>query len=191
MAEITPVVTGRDLSLCAMVDRSRPVTKKTTKMQSRKRNRMLNYDYSQDGIYFITVCTKDRRHHFGKVHYAEVYLNDSGLIAKRQILWLAEQYHYLELHNFVVMPNHVHLLFQIDRSKVESEELKIKTVSSIMGAYKTTSSKAIHLNGNVGFRWQRSFHDHIVRSKEAYEKIFQYISNNPQNWEKDKFRDEE
>ena len=89
------------------------------------------------------------------------------------------------------MPNHVHLLFQIDKAKVESEELKIKTVSSLMGAYKTTSSKAIHLIGNTAFEWQRSFHEHIVRSKNAYENIFRYISNNPENWERDKFRDEE
>lgn len=160
-------------------------------MQSRKRNRMLNYDYSQDGIYFTTVCTKDRRHHFGRVHYGEGYLNDFGLIVKKQILWMSEKYPYFKLDNFVVMPNHVHLLFQIDRSKVDSEEVKIKTVSSLMGAFKTTSSKAIHLIGNTSFGWQRSFHDHIVRSRTAYEKIFQYISNNPENWEKDKFIDEE
>ena len=104
---------------------------------------MLNYDYAQDGIYFITVCTRNRYHHFGKKGGAAMLLSDLGMIAEKQILWLAEQYPYVEMHNFVVMPNHVHLLLEIDRSNVKDEEMKIKTVSSLMGAYKTTTSKQI------------------------------------------------
>ena len=48
-------------------------------------------------------------------------------------------------------------------------------------------SKEIHLLGNIDFSWQRSFHDHIVRSENSYENIYNYITNNPENWEKDKF----
>ena len=58
-----------------------------------------------------------------------------------------------------------------------------------MGALKTTSSKQIHILGNRGFNWQPSFHDHIVRTNERYLMIDNYISNNPQNWNKDKFYD--
>ena len=69
--------------------------------------------------------------------------------------------------------------------------MKIKTVSSLMGAYKTTTSKQIHLLGNADFEWHRSFHDHIVCSHAAYENIYDYITKNPANWDKEKFKDEE
>ena len=64
---------------------------------------------------------------------------------------------------------------------------KIKSLSELMGAYKTTTSKQIHLLKHNDFAWQRSFHDHIVRNVEGYEKIDNYITTNPKNWDKDKF----
>jgi REP element-mobilizing transposase RayT len=79
------------------------------------------------------------------------------------------------------MPDHIHVLLEIDRSKAING-CKIKSVSSLMGAYKTTSSKLIHLSGNMDFEWQRSFHDHIVRNQQSYENIYQYITDNPIKW---------
>lgn len=91
-------------------------------------------------------------------------------------------------HNAVIMPNHVHVLLEID-IKQDSTVLKIKSVSELIGAYKTTTSKLIHLLGNVDFKWQRSFHDHIVRAAKGYENIFQYISENPMRWKLDMHND--
>ena len=176
-------------------------------MEGRKRNRLQDFDYSKDGIYFITICTKDKIHYFGKIHDEKMIFNEFGKSAEHQILWLEQQYPYFELHNFVVMPNHVHLLFRISRFLVDGNDVeipgefrtshdlslrnnnqpKIKSVSSLMGAFKTTSSKKIHLLANENFAWQRSFHDHIVRNVEGYEKIDNYITTNPKNWDKDKF----
>lgn len=156
-------------------------------MQNRKRNRLQGFDYSQDGIYFITICTKDKIHHFGKIVVGKMILNEVGEITHHQILWLENQYSYFELHNFVVMPNHIHLLFRIDRDKVKNLDVKIKSVSSLMGALKMTISKQIHLQGNTNFDWQRSFYDHIVRNDDGYTRIDDYISSNPENWDKDKF----
>lgn len=174
-------------------------------MEGRKRNRMYGFDYSSDAIYFITICTKDKIHHFGKIQNGKVNLNEEGKIAEEQILWLKKQYSYFELYNFVVMPNHIHLLFGIsgnskDYNFVEipvefraSHELslrnqpKIKSVSSLMGAFKTTVSKRIHQLGNLNFVWQRSFRNHIVRIQERHQQIDKYITNNPENWNKDKF----
>lgn len=82
------------------------------------------------------------------------------------------------------MPNHLHILFEINKKDCD---LKIKSVSSLIGAYKTIVSKEIHFLGDIDFSWQRSFHDHIVRSESSYENIYNYITNNPENWEKDKF----
>ena len=71
--------------------------------------------------------------------------------------------------------------------RFRNKEEKIKSVSSLIGAYKTVVSKEIHLLGNIDFSWQRSFHDHIVRSESSYENLYNYITNNPENWKKDKF----
>lgn len=67
--------------------------------------------------------------------------------------------------------------------------IKIKPVSELMGALKTTSSKQIHLFGNMDFRWQRSFYDHIVRDADRYDNIYRYISENPARWEDDSLKD--
>ena len=151
----------------------------------RRRNRKLGFDYSSEAIYFVTICCKDRVHFFGRITNGEMNLNESGQIVNRQIKWLEEQYSYCHIHNAVVMPNHVHILLEIGKS--ENQDVKVKSLSSLIGAFKTTVSKHIHLIGKDKFAWQRSFHDHIVKSETRYQIIFNYISENPGKWDKDKF----
>jgi REP element-mobilizing transposase RayT len=113
-------------------------------------------------------------------------LNDYGLIAEKQWYWLGEQYPYVVLHEFVVMPNHIHGIIEINRSRIKSSDpIKIKPLSELMGAYKTTASKQIHLTGFTEFRWQRSFYEHIIRDEKSLETISDYIFRNPENWEQD------
>ena len=163
-------------------------------MKNRKRNRMQGFDYSKDAIYFITSCTKNRIHHFGEIMDGKMQLNNFGEIAKNQLEWLEKQYPYIELHNYIVMPNHIHILMEINRvvgtGRDLSQQQKIKSISSIMGAYKTTTSKQIHLLGNYDFSWQRSFHDHIVRNENSFHNIYNYITDNPSRWKEDTFNKE-
>lgn len=146
-------------------------------MKERKANRLIGYDYSNDNLYFITSCVQGRVCCFGEVKNAEMVLNDFGKIAEQQWHWLGTQYGYITMHQFVVMPNHIHGII----------EIKIKSLSELMGEYKTTSSKKIHLLGYNKFAWQRSFHDHIIRDEKSFETISNYILNNPSQWEQDKF----
>ena len=148
---------------------------------------MLGYDYAQDNLYFVTICVKDMVCSFWDIENQKMILNSFGEIVKKQWFWLAEQYAYIELHAFVVMPNHIHGIIEIKRKNATSQNQKIKSLSQLMGAFKTTSSKQIHLLGNLNFAWHRSFHDHIIRNDEAYEKISNYIDNNPMKWREDKF----
>jgi REP element-mobilizing transposase RayT len=114
-------------------------------------------------------------------------LNEFGMIVQNQLVWLEKQYEYVVLHNFVVMPNHVHAIVEINRLKVEGREVKIKSLSSLIGAFKTTSSKLIHLAGFIDFSWHRSFHDRIIKNKKAYTNISNYIEKNPGRWKGDIF----
>ncbi len=121
-------------------------------------------------------------------------LNEYGKIAEKQWYWLAEQYPYVVLHEFVVMPNHVHGIIEIYRGHIVGtgrdpslQQIKIKSLSELMGAYKTTVSKQIHLSGFIKFAWQRSFYEHIIRNEKSLETISEYITSNPLNWEHDDF----
>jgi hypothetical protein len=116
-----------------------------------------------------------------------VELNQYGLIVEEKIIWLMNQYPYVDIHNYIVMPNHFHLILEIDSVKCSAESLKIKSLSSLIGALKTTSSKEIHLKDFDTFEWHRSFHDHIIKDEKSYNNIFNYITNNPSNWQKDSF----
>jgi REP element-mobilizing transposase RayT len=143
----------------------------------------------------VTYCLQDRVRFFGEIKEGKMILNEFGKIAERQFNWLQEQYVYIILHSFVIMPNHVHAIIEIDDTIVEQSMVKIKSLSELIGAYKTTTSKQIHLIEAAGsnqffskpFRWQRSFHDHIIRNEEALMRISNYIENNPVNWKEDRF----
>jgi len=175
-----PVGTGRDLS---------------AKFPLRKRNRLESNDYSKQGFYFITICCQNNNYYFGEIQNGKMNLNQLGKIAKDQIIWLESQYSYIKIHNSVVMPNHVHFIIEIadnagtDRNQAEklNNNPKTKSISELVGAYKTTSSKKIHLYGNNEFLWERSFYDHVIRNEKSYLEIYEYISENPQRWELDKF----
>ena len=82
------------------------------------------------------------------VSNAKMNLSNFGKVAYEKCIWLEEQYPYVKIHNFMIMPNHLHILFEIN--KINKEE-KIKSVSSLIGAYKTVVSKEIHLLGNIDF----------------------------------------
>ncbi|MGV8946263.1 MAG: transposase [Lutibacter sp.] len=186
-------------------------------MKNRKRNRMKGYDYSQNNLYFITSCVKNMVCCFGEIvgirtgrdlsvqdlsaineNSAKMILNEFGLIAKNQLVWLENQYSYVILHKYVIMPNHIHVVIEIDSSKIYKSEIaselslqqmKIKSLSQIMGAYKTTCSKLIHNAGYEDFAWHRSFYDHIIRDENGFYNIINYIENNPENWLSDIFKD--
>ncbi len=167
--------------------------------QNRKPNRLQGYDYSRSALYFITSCVQDRVCCFGLIENNRMLLNEFGKIAEQQWFWLAKQYLYVVLHSFAIMPNHIHGIIEIDSTIVgagtghdlslrgEHQGIKIKSLSELMGAYKTTTSKQIHLAGLQDFKWQHSFYDHIIRNEQSYFHISDYIQNNPLNWKTDTF----
>ena len=158
----------------------------------------MGYDYASDNLYFVTICVQNRVCCFGKVIRNEISnetnatlfkmdLNQFGKIVEERILWLAEQYQYVILHNYVIMPNHIHAIIEIKSSLVKNT--KIKSLSQLVGAFKTTSSKHVHLAGYDDFKWQRSFHDIIIRNEQAFHTISKYIDLNPEKWKKDVFNE--
>ena len=165
-------------------------------MLNRKANRYKNYDYSSNGYYFVTICTKGRLEYFGKVIDENMILNKYGAIVQQRWLWLQDHFDYVRCGEYVVMPNHFHGILIIDADfnvvnvvrtsrDLSLPQRKIKSLSELIGAFKTTSSKLIHQSGFKEFRWQRSFHDHIIRDAKSLNNISQYIIDNPENWKND------
>lgn len=162
--------------------------------------------FSTDNLYFVTICVQDRICCFGEIRDGKMFLNDLGKIANDQFLWLNDQYVYVEIHEFVIMPDHVHAIIEINRNMIssdfvgnghdrspennpddrslQSQSIKIKPLSELLGAYKSRVSKQIHDIGLSEFQWQKSFHDRIVRDANAYDRIRHYIIDNPKNWKK-------
>jgi len=139
-----------------------------------KSRRLKNYNYSQNGHYFVTTVVKNRTPCFGKIINQKMVLNSYGQIVYKQWLWLGQNFSFIRLDEFTVMPDHFHGVMEIGNII----DYKIKSLSEIIGAFKTTSSKLIHQFGLTDFKWQKSFYDHIIRDDESLNRIRFYIKNN-------------
>ncbi|MFN0254702.1 transposase [Pedobacter ureilyticus] len=170
---------------------------------NRQSLRLRGYDYSKEGLYFITICCQDRIHRFGKIVNGVMILNDAG--KQTEICWMAIPKHFTNvvLHDFVVMPNHIHGIVEITAPLVRAkhfspshiwanDDLPIRhgtsrTVGSIVRGFKIGVTKWFIENHNKKNIWQRNYYEHIIRNENAYQNISNYIQNNPLNWEEDKF----
>ncbi len=166
------------------------------------------WDYRNAGAYFITICTKDRFCYFGECTDGEMVLNDAGRIVETEWLKTREirQDMNLTLGEFVVMPNHFHGIVIVGENQYNIDSVEThcnaslqpvsstqnqfgpqcKNLSFVIRGFKsavTTQVRTIVPD----FAWQPRFHDHIIRNRLEYERIENYILNNPANWTNDKF----
>ncbi|MCU0343004.1 MAG: hypothetical protein MUF28_04185 [Ignavibacterium sp.] len=151
-------------------------------IKSRKPNRLKVYDYSLPGYYFLTICTNDKGDILGKVINEKMTLNKLGKIVLASWNKLNVIYPYCELDYFQIMPDHFHAILIINSvgtSRDLSLQVKTKSLSSLIGVFKTASSKEIHLQGFKDFKWQRSFYDRIIRNEKELHNIRKYIKENP------------
>lgn len=172
--------------------------------------RLQNWNYGSPGLYFITICTKGRKHFFGEIENTEMVLNELGLIVNSEwVKTLAIRPDMnLELGEFVTMPNHFHAIIMIGENEFNCRDAmhrvsaprgvptntipankfgpQSKNLGSIMRGFKsavTTASQKL----NIEFGWQDRFHDHIIRDHNEFIRISNYIATNPQNWKDDRF----
>lgn len=160
--------------------------------------RLENYDYSQVGYYFVTICAHDRKMFFGKIKDGKMLLNRIGKTADIYLCSLAD--HFLNAHTdkYVVMPNHIHAIMVIEESRdtprrVSTEAYTAKfgnmisgSLSSIVKHYKGSVKKWCNKNGYEYFQWQTGYYDHIIRREKDYGDIWEYIDLNPDKWEWDR-----
>ncbi len=148
----------------------------------RKKNHLEQYDYSTPNAYFITICTHNRENFFwiGQTYASSnFFLTEYGEIAYKGICDISKHYPMISVDNFVIMPNHVHLLLRIQAGN-NGRPMAAPTISTVINQTKGSISK------QIGFSvWQKGFHDHIIRGENDYLKIWNYIESNPSRWLED------
>lgn len=163
-------------------------------MHKRKHIRLRGFDYRSADSYFITICTKDFECAFGEIRNGLMSLSELGNRAALNIQEIPVLRQNTFIDEFVVMPNHLHLVLSITKTNptryVESAFAKpiANSVSIIINRYKGSVKKWANDNGYKSFEWQPRFYDHIIRSQESYDKIIAYIQDNPRRWNEDRYR---
>ena len=157
-------------------------------LPKRKHPRMKDFDYSLCGAYFITICTQNRRcllsHVVGRglapAEEASLELTSFGEIAKQQLFLLKERYPFLDVDQYVIMPNHIHMILILDNETAGASPRP--TVMDIICTYKSLTTKMCKEHGFKDKLFQDSFYDHIIRNLEDYRNIAKYIYDNPNQW---------
>ena len=80
----------------------------------RRSIRLKGYDYSSSGAYFVTICVHNRQLMFGEISDGKIMLNEYGRIARQEWIRTPEIRGYVELDEFVIMPNHMHGIIILD-----------------------------------------------------------------------------
>ena len=149
----------------------------------RKPNRLCEYDYSQNGAYFITICTQDRKKILssiigGDAHDAPIVtLTKVGEIARKYIL-SGNRIPGVTVDKFVIMPDHIHMIVFIGEKGTSGVPAPVNAVvPHFVSAFKRLCHREI---GEPIF--QRSYYDHVIRNQMDYDEILPYIENNPRKW---------
>ncbi len=175
-------------------------------LPKRKKVRLTGYDYSANGSYYITVCTKDKQHILGHsvgggvLDAPYVRLSKYGTMVRDALLEMDTFYDDITIDHYVIMPNHVHFILSIcaeggpSRTPAPTHKSRPGHGSSrtptptnarlpaFLSAWKRFTNKraGIHL-------WQRGYYDHVIRNEADYQRIWQYVDENPVRWTEDEY----
>lgn len=180
-------------------------------LPKRKKNRLSGYDYSESGLYFVTICTQEREDLFGNVIEGWMVLNDVGKIIEKTWSEIPIIFPNIEIDTLQIMPDHVHIIISVgadlrvcpqQASTINkpntlndnngSTRRSTPTLGTYIQRFKTMTTHR-YINGihNFGWRrfnrrlWQRNYYEHVIRDEEDLDRIRYYIEQNPVNWEKD------
>jgi REP element-mobilizing transposase RayT len=165
--------------------------------------RLKDWDYSQEGFYYITICTKDREPFFGRIINNKIKLSSIGEIVEQFWKEIPEHYENVSLDEYIIMPDHMHGIIIINEShdhygnarcrdvvyNVSTGNEKNKFMSEIspksyslpiiIREFKSAVTRQSNKNGFNNFKWQARYYDHIIRNEKDLNRIRNYIKNNP------------
>ncbi len=161
--------------------------------------RLQHYNYGQNGAYFITICCHNKSQFFGKIIEGKMILNDLGKIALKEWIITPEIRPDMNLFlgEFVIMPDHFHAILIIGLNNYNSQTENINGIETINFIHKTNEfapqsknlasvvrgfKSSVTMKGrqiNPEFKWQRKYHDHVIRNNTSFRQINKYIIENP------------
>ena len=172
------------------------------KFPKRKHPRLNNYNYSSNGAYFITICTQISKSFLSHIvgrglapaetsdkNSYQIVTTTFGKIAEKELLLLEERYPYLSVDRYVIMPNHIHIVFILTNEAAGASPRP--TIMDIVCSYKSLTTIKCKKAGLTDKLFQTSFYEHIIRDREDYDGIAKYICENPIHWHYDELYSEE
>ncbi len=149
--------------------------------------RIPDYDYSQPGFYCNTICTLGHKLCFGKVIDAHMHLSPRGEIARSVWNSLPARFPHVKLDAFVCMPNHVHMIIELVELDEENED-KRQPSWEIVRSFKAVTTRLIRTSPDKPwFAWQPDTFESLLLTERQLNATRQYIHNNPERWQMDKF----
>jgi len=160
-------------------------------MRKRKHTRIKDYDYSQAGYYYITICTQGKLPRLANIKVgrglapAAAELTPKGKVIEEQLLVLPHRYPYVKIDKYVIMPTHIHAILVLTAETAGANPRP--TLMDIVCTFKSISARLCNQHSHVKSRkiWQSSFYDEVIRNETAYRDIWEYIDTNPQKWNED------
>ena len=169
--------------------------------------RLKNYDYSQPGAYFVTICVHCRVCLFGEIINGKMQLNEVGQIVVECFKEIPQHFRNVEHDVFVVMPNHIHGILFITpathacrhagpktqlpietswarhASPLHSATPKLPPLGTIVGSFKSAVTRRVNLQHNLSGKclWQRNYYEHVVRDEAELQQLREYVVNNSLN----------
>ena len=154
---------------------------------ARKSPRANFHNYS-GGEYFVTICTDEKEHFFGTIADNQMHFSPVGKYCREQLESLSNHYKYVSVPLFVVMPNHVHAIIQINPVRYKNnhgEEADMPSQQTLLAVVIAGFKRSVTLfarRNDHTFGWQQRYHDHIIRGNKDRVKIAEYINNNVSQW---------
>lgn len=156
-------------------------------LPKRKSLRLKNFDYSTQNVYFLTLCSKDRKQIFSSIvgvgapDDPKIILTANGVIIENEIVKMNELYDNVSVTSYVIMPNHVHLLLAVLPTDTDGTSGAPSPTNSAVARYVSTLKRMTNKKSTVDI-WQRGYYDHVIRHEEDYCLHLQYIEENPKKW---------
>jgi len=166
--------------------------KTKSQLPNRKSIRLQGWDYSNPGMYFVTIVLQERKPKFGEILNKTVILNEIGKLIEKWWISIPNRYNNASLDSYIIMPDHLHGIISINESvraihespqpiEEDIHSRRQMTLSKIMGYFKMNTTKQINLRQQTPGNqiWQRGYYDRIIRNEDELHNIQNYIKQNP------------
>jgi len=162
--------------------------------------RLKDRDYSSPGLYFVTICATQMRCIFGRVRQNSVELSSLGHIARECWIDIPRHFVRINLHSFVIMPNHIHGIVEIAATGLAQHAappqeretggvlpgVPVGSLSAIVRSFKGEVTRRSRLELHSQARiWQPNYFDRVIRDGREFSNASRYIAENPLKWEAD------